>query len=330
MSSRMRPARSPSSAVKTLAFSEEEDDVSPTRVNAAEVFVREKQLFKPKAEDYLTRTEQELAILTNESLRSIRVRKGAILDAFQLKPLSLSNIAGLNTVRLPLGVALLDHLLNGGLPSSGGEILEVKGPSGVGKSQLCMTISRTFGHVHKEKVLYIDTCNGVDISRFHQIFCKGDCDNAEVTADLRNVSIVKATNIQALLTTLDVIEVMREPSRFSLVIIDSFAHLILPLNGKKNPTGHAVTDVIVGILRRIVRNQGTNIVVTTFAQRQDDGSLRTSLGAWWSFTAHHVFTLEPSFPSGHAECTLEASFLHHNPGMHKGTIVVKESGSESQ
>jgi RecA/RadA recombinase len=60
-----------------------------------------------------------------------------------------------------------DALLNGGLMT--GELLEIFGTSGTGKTQLCMTLAANVALYLKKQVFYIDCKNDFSGTRLHSI-----------------------------------------------------------------------------------------------------------------------------------------------------------------
>lgn len=121
--------------------------------------------------------------------------------------------------RIPTGSSSLDHLLFGGIETH--SLTEIYGPSGVGKTQICYTLSEIAAHVKgKSKVLYIDTENKF---RPERILSISKARGSYITDLLNKILYVKAisSNHQELILKKLLMSLDRRKNEFSLIVVDS-------------------------------------------------------------------------------------------------------------
>ncbi len=78
----------------------------------------------------------------------------------------LSNVNA-EYISFPTGCSRLDEMLEGGVLT--GDVTELVGPSGAGKTQLCMQICTVVTSVTDASALYIDTCSSFSVPRVLEI-----------------------------------------------------------------------------------------------------------------------------------------------------------------
>jgi len=121
----------------------------------------------------------------------------------------------------------VDRVLAGGLHT--GELTEIFGASGSGKTQLCMAIAAHAASVKMARVLYVDTCSGFSAQRTQSILL-GDWDVQATSDALKRIEVVRTGDVAQVLALIDRIDASApSPKEQNLVIIDSLGFLLLPL-----------------------------------------------------------------------------------------------------
>jgi len=195
----------------------------------------------------------------------------------------------------------LDLLLDGGARC--GEVLEISGASGSGKSQLVMAMSV----LCNGPSVIIDTSHGICPERLAQIAsCNSTLTSTSTSTtstaplpatslelhSLQNVVITNVHDIFQLYETLENIA-----STTSLLIIDCISIFIATEFGK-GYSGQAAVEGISNMLRAIAREYNTAVVVTNgvVSDRRSKhvGTTKPALGRVWSFTPDRRLMLSSS------------------------------------
>ena len=180
---------------------------------------------------------------------------------------------------LSTGSEELDSLLDGGIRM--GEIIEISGPSGSGKSQLVMSLASNCG----AQCSIIDTSHGICPERLVEMMRHSEpsSDIHTVKENLSNITIANVHNIFQLCETLESI-----PSTTKLLIVDCISLFIAAEFGK-GYAGQAAVESITKLLRSIARMHNmavvvTNGIVSNRNSKKGEGRTKPALGRTWSFT----------------------------------------------
>lgn len=121
--------------------------------------------------------------------------------------------------RIPTGSSSLDHLLFGGIETH--SLTEIYGPSGVGKSQICYTLSVIAAHMEgKSKVLYIDTENKFRPERILSISKARGSYIPDLLNNILHVRTISSYHQELILEKL-LMSLDRRENEFSLIVVDS-------------------------------------------------------------------------------------------------------------
>ena len=129
-------------------------------------------------------------------------------------------------VKIPTLHSKLDECLNGGIPF--GQITQIIGFPGIGKSQLCMQIACSLQLLNKNKeedfeCIYFDSNNHYSLSRSKEIAetISSNSLNNQLSVDdiLKHIHIHKPPDLVTLLS--DLISIEKESKNIKLIIIDS-------------------------------------------------------------------------------------------------------------
>ncbi|CAH2222511.1 DNA repair RAD51 homolog 4 isoform X1 [Pelobates cultripes] len=146
-----------------------------------------------------------------------------------------------STAILPTGNHKLDFLLDSGLYT--GEVTEITGAAGNGKTQVCHSIAVNVAYGLKQSVLYIDTTGGLTASRLLQLVQSRTEQEAEQIAALQRIEIIHVFDVYKLLDLLQDLrcnisqQLLRSGEPLRLVIIDSVCAVIYPILGGKQTEG---------------------------------------------------------------------------------------------
>jgi RecA/RadA recombinase len=182
-------------------------------------------------------------------------------------------VGGGEMTYLSTGSKKLDQLLEGGVRC--GEILEISGCSGSGKTQLVHSLAIQQG----VECTIIDTSHGVCPERLAEMVPS----SSTVALSLGDVTILNVHNLFQLYETLESV-----PSTTQLLIVDCVS-MFIASEFSKGYAGQAAVENISKMLRCISRTYNTAIVVTNGVvanrnTKQGERATKPALGRAWSFT----------------------------------------------
>ncbi|XP_067032361.1 DNA repair protein RAD51 homolog 4-like isoform X2 [Acropora muricata] len=163
----------------------------------------------------------------------------------------------------------LDELLDGGLYT--GDVTEIVGAAGTGKSQICMNIALSTSMEAKKYVIYIDTGGSFCGERIKQLLegCKASLDDEEIHKILSRISVIQAFDIFSMLEALEsvrqrlVSETEDEKTlQLRLVIVDCLAAVVSPVLGGQQIHGHSLMVNLSRILKSLAVEHALAVVIT--------------------------------------------------------------------
>ncbi|XP_029201819.2 DNA repair protein RAD51 homolog 4-like isoform X2 [Acropora millepora] len=167
------------------------------------------------------------------------------------------------------GCKNLDELLDGGLYT--GDVTEIVGAAGTGKSQICMNIALSTSMEAKKYVIYIDTGGSFCGERIKQLLegCKASLDDEEIHKILSRISVIQAFDIFSMLEALEsvrqrlVSETEDEKTlQLRLVIVDCLAAVVSPVLGGQQIHGHSLMVNLSRILKSLAVEHALAVVIT--------------------------------------------------------------------
>lgn len=170
---------------------------------------------------------------------------------------------------LSTGCKNLDELLDGGLYT--GDVTEIVGAAGTGKSQICMNIALSTSMEAKKYVIYIDTGGSFCGERIKQLLegCKASLDDEEIHKILSRISVIQAFDIFSMLEALESVrqrlasEIEDEKTQqLRLVIVDCLAAVVSPVLGGQQIHGHSLMVNLSRILKSLAVEHSLAVVVT--------------------------------------------------------------------
>ncbi|XP_022594482.1 DNA repair protein RAD51 homolog 4 isoform X2 [Seriola dumerili] len=208
-------------------------------------------------EDLVSSDIEELAQKCSVSYKALFAIRRVLLaqhTAFPVSGADLYEELLSSTAILSTGNPSLDKLLDSGLYT--GEITELSGGPGSGKSQVCFGVAVHISYQLKQSVIYIDTTGGLTARRLLQML-QTETSNTEEQASVGGGS-AKA------------------------VIVDSVSAVISPLLGSKQNEGMSLMIQVAGILKTLAKDFNAAVLVTNHVTRSGSGEVQPGLGVSWS------------------------------------------------
>lgn len=220
-----------------------------------------------------------------------------------------------STAILSTGNPSLDKLLDSGLYT--GEITELSGGPGSGKSQVCFGVAVNISHQLKQSVIYIDTTGGLTASRLLQMLQAETSNTEEQMEALQRIHVYRLFDVYALLDCLyglrsgGLQQVCVGGGSVKAVIVDSVSAVISPLLGGKQNEGMSLMIQVAGVLKTMAKDFNVAALVTNHVTRSGSGGVQPGLGVSWSHVPRTRILLEP------AEKAAAAS----RPGLRLATLI---------
>ncbi|KAM9729608.1 DNA repair protein RAD51 homolog 4 isoform 1-T2 [Menidia menidia] len=219
-----------------------------------------------------------------------------------------------STAILSTGNPSLDKLLDSGVYT--GEITELSGGPGSGKSQVCFGLAVNISHHLKQSVIYIDTTGGMTASRLLQMLQTETSNTQEQMEALQRIHVFRLFDVHALLDCLydlcggGLQRASVGGGSVKAVVVDSVSAVISPLLGGKQNEGMSLMIQVAAVLKTMAKDFSVAAVVTNHVTRSSGGEVQPALGASWSHIPRTRVLLEPA-PSARpfSCCSLRSATL---------------------
>ncbi|NXC68355.1 RA51D protein, partial [Anhinga anhinga] len=268
--------------------------------------------------------------LSYKALVAVRRVLLAQFSAFPANGADLYEELKSSTAILPTGNQSLDQLLDSGLYT--GEVTELMGAPGSGKTQVCLGIAASVSLGLKQHVLFLDSTGGFTASRLYQIL-QGQAEDKEEQAALQRIQVVRVFDIYEMLKALQELrdclsqQVMSSMGPLKIVVIDSVSAVIYPLLGGKQSEGLAIMMQLARELKTLAREFSLAVVVTNQVTRDSStGSLKPALGRSWSFVPSTRVLLESKEATWEKATTQRVASLAKSPRQPTGIQVELDTG----
>lgn len=226
--------------------------------------------------ELLLRDCEELARKASVSYRELRsIRRVAIAhhSVFPVSGQDLLSEAIHTTQVLSTGSKELDKLLGGGLAT--GEVVEVCGQAGEGKTSLCLRLALHTAQELGICVLYVDSMGGLSPLRINPIV-EALPQDPKTEEALSRIKVVGAYDVWELF---DALTIPTQPfvpvrqggagagagvtlSKIKLVVVDSVATILFPhICGQQSKQGLAMMNQLAVRLKTLAREQHLAVVV---------------------------------------------------------------------
>ncbi|KAB5522608.1 hypothetical protein PHYPO_G00161490 [Pangasianodon hypophthalmus] len=190
-----------------------------------------------------------------------------------------------STSILSTGIASVDKLLDSGLYT--GEITELCGGPGTGKTQMCFSVAVNIAHELKQKVMYIDTNGGICANRLLQMLQQKTVNTAEQMNALQRISVLRVFDVFALLSSLQNLRASglqkgAVGGSVKAVIVDSVSAVLSHMLGGKQNEGMSLMMQVATELKIIAKDFNVAVLVTNHVTRDGNNQLKAGLGQSWS------------------------------------------------
>uniref|UniRef100_A0A8D3AVH8 DNA repair protein RAD51 homolog 4 n=1 Tax=Scophthalmus maximus TaxID=52904 RepID=A0A8D3AVH8_SCOMX len=242
-------------------------------------------------EDLVSSDMEELAQRCSVSYKALFAIRRVLLAQHAAFPVSGADLYEellSSTAILSTGNPSLDKLLDSGLYT--GEITELSGGPGSGKSQVCFGVAVHISHQLKQNVIYVDTTGGLTAGRLLQML-QAETSNAEEQMEaLQRIRVFRLFDVFSLLDCLyglcggGLQRASVGGGSVKAVIVDSVSAVIAPLLGGKQNEGMSLMSQVAGVLKTMAKDFNVAALVTNHVTRSGGGGgeVQPGLGASWS------------------------------------------------
>ncbi|XP_072772783.1 DNA repair protein RAD51 homolog 4 isoform X3 [Taeniopygia guttata] len=270
--------------------------------------------------------------LCPQALVAVRRVLLAQFSAFPANGADLYEELKSSTAILPTGSPSLDQLLDSGLYT--GEVTELMGAPGTGKTQVCLGIAASVSLGLKQHVLFLDSTGGFTASRLYQMLRAQTEDEEEQLEALQRVRVERVFNIYEVLRALQELrdrlsqQVVSSMGPLKVVVLDSVSAVIYPLLGGRQSEGLALMMQLSRELKTLAREFSLAVVVTNQVTRDSStGTLKPALGRSWSFVPSTRVLLESKEATWGKCSTQRAASLAKSPRQPTGIQVELDIGN---
>ncbi|NXE24883.1 RA51D protein, partial [Ardeotis kori] len=281
--------------------------------------------------------------LSYKALVAVRRVLLAQFSAFPANGADLYEELKSSTAILSTGNPSLDQLLDSGLYT--GELTELMGVPGSGKTQVCLGIAASVSLGLKQHVLFLDSTGGFTASRLYQML-RARAEDEEEQASfpgagpaaapplaLQRIQVVRVFDIYEMLSALQELrdrlsqQVLSSVGPLKVVVIDSVSAVIYPLLGGKQSEGLAIMMQLARELKTLAREFSLAVVVTNQVTRDSStGPLKPALGRSWSFVPSTRVLLESKEATWEKATTQRVASLAKSPRQPTGIQVELDIG----
>lgn len=240
-------------------------------------------------EDFVSHNPEELAQKCSLSYKALVAVRRVLLAQYTAFPVSGADLYEellSSTAILSTGSPSLDKLLDSGLYT--GEITELTGSPGSGKTQVCFSVAVNIAHQLKQTVFYIDTKGGVCANRMLQMLQTRTSNVEEQMEALQKIKVFKAFDVFALLECLQHLRFngLQKASvgggSVKALMVDSVSAVLSCMLGGKHNEGMSLLMQVAGELKMIAKDFNIAVVVTNHVTQDGNGCLKAGLGMSWS------------------------------------------------
>ncbi|XP_005809379.1 DNA repair protein RAD51 homolog 4 isoform X1 [Xiphophorus maculatus] len=265
-------------------------------------------------EDLVSSDIEDLAQKCSVSYKALFAVRRVLLaqhTAFPVSGADLYEELLSSTAILSTGNPSLDKLLDSGLYT--GEITELTGGPGSGKSQVCFGVAVHIAYHLKQSVIYIDTTGGLTAGRLLQMLQTETNNRDEQMEALQRIHTFRLFDVCALLDCLyglggggGLHMACVGGGSVKALIVDSVSAVIAPLLGGKQNEGMSLMRQVAAALKTMAKDFSVAVLVTNHVTRSGSGEAQPGLGMSWSHVPTTRILLErvESGASGRRSATL--------------------------
>ncbi|TMS13831.1 DNA repair protein RAD51-like protein 4 [Larimichthys crocea] len=267
-------------------------------------------------EDLVSSDIEELARKCSVSYKALFAIRRVLLaqhTAFPVSGADLYEELLSSTAIISTGNPSLDKVLDSGLYT--GEITELSGGPGSGKSQVCFGVAVHISYQLKQSVIFIDTTGGLTARRLLQMLQTETSNTEEQMEALQRIHIFRLFDVYSLLDCLHSLRSGRLQQAsvgggsVKAVIVDSVSAVIAPLLGGKQNEGMSLMIQVAGTLKTMAKDFNVAALVTNHVTRSGSGEVQPGLGVSWSHIPRTRVLLEQVEKALVSQSTLRSATL---------------------
>ncbi|NWZ21049.1 RA51D protein, partial [Asarcornis scutulata] len=270
--------------------------------------------------------------LSYKALVAVRRVLLAQFSAFPANGADLYEELKSSTAILPTGSPSLDQLLDSGLYT--GEVTELMGAPGSGKTQVCLSIAASVSLSLKQHVLFLDSTGGFTASRLYQMLqAQAEDEEEQASSALQRIQVARVFDVYEMLSALQEVrdhlsqQAVSCTGPLKTVLIDSVSAVIHPLLGGRQSEGLAIMMQLARELKMLAKEFSLAVVVTNQVTRDSStGLLKPALGRSWSFVPSTRVLLESKGAPWEEATTRRSASLAKSPRQPTGMQVELDIG----
>nr|XP_057943446.1 DNA repair protein RAD51 homolog 4 isoform X2 [Doryrhamphus excisus] len=251
-------------------------------------------------EDLVSSGTEELAQKCSVSYTALLAIRRVLLAQHAAFPVSGADLYDellSSTAILSTGNPNLDALLDSGVYT--GEITELAGGSGSGKSQVCFGLAVHIAHHLKQNVIYVDTTGGLSATRLQEMLQSETSSGEGQMEALQRICIHRVFDVFSLLGCLHRLRsgglqqaCVGGGGSVKALIVDSVSAVIAPLLGGKHHEGTLMMSQLSMVLKMLAKDFNMAALVTNHVSTSGVGELQPGLGVSWSHVPRTRVLLE--------------------------------------
>ncbi|KAG8180176.1 hypothetical protein JTE90_020472 [Oedothorax gibbosus] len=264
------------------------------------VFNQCKQVGIKTVADFITQDPEILAKKMKTPFKDVLIIHRSLTVQFSGFTQSASSLFNdlLETISiLDTGSKSLNRFLKGGVYT--GEITEIHGPPGSGKTQFCLSVISNLILESNSTVLYLDTSGNFTGKRLLLMLQKSN-DKQDFTKKLQNVKIMRIYDIYDLFDSIEslVSELNKQESRFSrhlkLLVLDSVTPLLAPCFGSKFLDAVSLINNLAQQLNGLCSDHKLSVLVCNNTVQAKGSLIKPALGMPWKYVPTVSLSIEKS------------------------------------
>lgn len=209
------------------------------------------------------------------------------------------------------GIQTLDDLLGGGFLT--GNVYELCGLSGSGKTQVCLTVAANIALRQQQTVHFIDTKLDFSGKRVHSLLETRELDEEVIGSTMEKILVTRVSNFSELYSFLYHLknQLVREPGSIQMIILESLPAIFLQYMGKNKMDSLGLLNCLASLINYIAHEHYVSIIVINLASKwveeeaaplADDGDnaavashvdIKPILGKYWTHIPNSRLYIEP-------------------------------------
>ncbi|XP_075218146.1 rad51 recombinase D [Lycorma delicatula] len=233
--------------------------------------------------DFLEEDPDKMCNLSGLSFKDVIDIRRKLISKCAVKPdtgLDVYSNMLLKAAKISTGIECLDEILEGGILT--GNICEVCGLSGEGKTQICFTVICNIILNLKQIVYFVDTKHDFSATYIQSMIKAQHYNDMEIQSAMEKIKVTKLNDIYQLINFLHELETVLVDNPCRIIIIDSLPVLFAPFINANNNDGLGLINHIATTMKYISTKFQVVFLVVNIAMMSfdmsDDVEIQTRSG----------------------------------------------------